>query len=192
MNIANVIAQIKANSTIFNGNIAGSADYATGMETVVSLPMPAAYVYPLEDSIIQTSGMGGSIRQEIDELTAVVVCIDNTPDRRGQAAVTTIDTIKFALFAALLNWNPNLGARSGQGMIYAGGHLIGMDRARLWWQFDFKITSTITQFDGFIPPSAPLEQVNIFDTAHANHEVDIRLQEGAKINAALTISATIR
>ena len=31
-----------------------------------------------------------------------------------------------------------------------------MDRARLRWQFDFSIETTLTDADGFQPPSVPL------------------------------------
>jgi hypothetical protein len=181
MNLSAVITQIRQYTTMFGANVAGSANYAEGLETVASLPLPACFVYPMEDSITETSGAGGSLRQEVEERIAVVVEIDNSiasgGDRRGQAAVNTIENVKYALFKALLNWNPLPIGRYAHGMWYGGGHLLGFDRARLFFEFEFYLTSFIDEDDGFVPPAAPLEEINIYDISHPPLEMDIILPQ---------------
>lgn len=165
MNIDTIILQLKANCPSFAGNIAGAADYATGLETVVSLPLPAAFVYPLEDVASENQNMGWSLRQLVQEKIAVVVEIDNSVasggDRRGQAAVTSVETLKYEIFSGLLNFNPSGLPRANQGLRYDGGTLLGFDRARLFWQFTFSLAATISETDGFQYTGVPLEQIDI-------------------------------
>jgi hypothetical protein len=188
MNIDTVITQLRTYAPIFNNNVAGAADYAKGLETVVSLPLPSCFVYPLEDAVEENSGMGGSLHQEVHERIAVVVELDNTTDRRGQSSVTSVEAIKYGIFKAILNWNPSGFGRAGQGLRYNGGHLLGMDRERIFWQFDFYLTATITQTDGFIPSAQYLQTISITDTVHP--PLVIGLQVDNQLTALATLGFT--
>lgn len=190
MDLDRVITQLRTYAPIFRGNVAGSADYATGLETVTTLPLPAAYVYPLEDTITESSGQGGSLRETVEERIAIVVEVDNSTDRRGQAAVMSLPVIKAAILKALLNWNPYPFQVYPRGMRYAGGHLLGMDRARLFWQFEMTIESYIDGLsDGWIQPAEPLEIIAIQDTEHPPVEVDIRVSNALHGAASINVTA---
>ena len=71
---------------------------------------------------------------------AVVVVLDNAGDRRGQAAVTTVDGIRAELWRALLLWPPG---SEYDGLIYDGGQMLQMDAARLYYQFEFSAETEI-------------------------------------------------
>lgn len=189
MNLDTVITQLRAYAPMFQNRVAGAADYATGLESSVNLPLPACFVFPLDDAPTESSGMGGPLRQQIEERIAVVVEADNSPDRRGQTSVTTIEAMKYAIFAAILNWNPSGLPRAGQGFRYGGGHLLGMDRARIFWQFEFYLTATIDQDDGFIPTADYLENIDITGIGYPEVSVDIAVDNQLKALATMTFTA---
>jgi hypothetical protein len=186
MNLDTVITQLKAYCPYFSGNISGSADYATGLETVVSLPLPACFVYPLDDAPSDNENMGWGLRQLVQEKIAVVIEIDNTSDRRGQTSVTSVEQAKYAIFAAILNWSPFPLTRANQGLRYGGGHLIGFDRARLFWEFIFVSDSTITEDDGFTVAGQPLTEVNISVTP-TNASPDLSLPNTDDVSVEVNI-----
>jgi hypothetical protein len=168
MNISTVIAQLKAFAPAFNGNVAGAASYVEGLETVVSLPLPAAFIYPLADDPDNNENMGWGLRQTVEERIAIVIQADNTADRRGQAAAVSIEELKYAVFAAILNWNPSGQLRANQGLRYGGGHLLGMDRARIFWQLEMVLAAVITENDGFTVAGQPLTQIDIYNQTQAD------------------------
>ena len=89
-----------------------------------------------------------------------MVEFDNSPDRRGQTAVSGVEDMKYALSSALLNWRNDVD-RAQHGLQYAGGHLLAMDRGRLWWSYEFTMEVTITDDDGFQPPSEDLVAIRV-------------------------------
>ena len=155
MNISLVIQQLRQYCPALGGRVGGAADFETGVETVVQITDPAtgkfaypvAVVIPLEDNVSADELMTGNT-QIVTETIGVIVEFDATADRRGQAAVSQVETMKYSLFGALLNWliDPSRGAR---GLYYVGGELLTFDRARLFWIFRFSFDATITDADGF-------------------------------------------
>ena len=157
MNIDAVILQLKTYAPIFNGNVAGLAQYELAKDQIW-LPPPAAYVMPLDDEATPNKNLAG-LNQIVTETVAIIVDLDNSADRRGQAASTdALLPIRTAVFAAILNWRPD-GENAARGFAYARGGLISSDRARMRWQFDFAIENTITSDDGFQLPSEPLTDI---------------------------------
>jgi hypothetical protein len=156
MKIDKVIEQLKAYAAMFEGRVAGAADFAQGVESQVWLTLPAAYVIPLDEDATENVDTT-SLRQYVTERIGVIVEIDNSTDRRGQAAATSIDDARTWIFKALLNWHidPN---RSARGLYYGGGQLREFDRARLFYQFEFCLDSTISYDDGFQVGGTPLTQ----------------------------------
>jgi hypothetical protein len=168
MNLDLVINQIKTYCPLLKGRVAGSADFDTGIETVLAITdpgsgrfaYPVAAVYPLEDdatpNTVNTIGTG--LLQTVTETIGVVVEFGATADRRGQAGVSQVEAMKYALFRALLNWNIDPG-RSSLGLYYAGGMLLTFDRARLFWEYRFSFDALITDADGFVPGGDPLTDI---------------------------------
>lgn len=138
MNLNTVISHLRTYCPSFAGRVAGSARFKN-MDEAANLLVPAAYVIPLDDNPGERMSLN-DVRQPIIESFAVVVALSNTADERGQTSVNTAhDTIRAELWAALVGWQPdNLADASRyRGIEYQGGNLLDLDRARLWYQFDF-------------------------------------------------------
>jgi hypothetical protein len=154
MDLDLVISHLRANAPFFL-LVGGAADYQAGLKTVTFTALPSAFVLPLEDDPENTNDMGGSYHQFITEKIGVVVEIDNTADRRGQGASSQMGAARAALFAALLKWLPDPDNQE-RGFEYDKGGLLDFDRARLWWQFDFRIRTLISDADCWQVAGVPL------------------------------------
>jgi len=161
MNADDVIRQIKANTRFFLHDgapqVAGAAE-ATQAIDKAWLHRPAAYVIALEDEPEPNVSLNG-LDQVVTESIAVIVDLSNRADQRGQEASSTVADARADLFTCLLNWWPD-GANAIQGMSYAGGHLVQMDRERLHWQFRFSLKIQITDADGYQPPGDPVTDIH--------------------------------
>ncbi|HWX48127.1 MAG TPA: hypothetical protein VNZ61_08745 [Roseomonas sp.] len=162
MNLDAVIQQIRIFAPVFEGRVAGAADYALAADQIW-LQQPAAYVTPLEDDAGENENQTG-LYQVVREKIGVVVDLSNAvdpTDRRGQGPVTqAVYQYRAALWAALLNWRPDP-VNQARGFAYAGGGLVGGGLTRQWlrWQFDFVVETTVTTADGWHPPSEPLREI---------------------------------
>lgn len=164
MNLDLVITQLRTYCTVLGGRVGGSADFDVGTEAVIAftdpvtnrLTYPAAVVIPLDDETRDDDqAQSGALDQALTERIGVVVEFDATADRRGQGGVDQVQAMKYALFAAILNWNPSPG-QSVRGLRYGGGRLLKLDRARLFWQFEFTLDVWLTDGDGFPISGDPL------------------------------------
>ena len=157
MNIDAVIEQLKLAAPVFAGNVAGAARYANAVSDQVWLPRPAAYVIPVEDEPEPVTNQTG-YQQIIVERIGIIVDLDNSLDRRGQAAASNaVDEVRAALLKAVANWRTDE-TRQARGFSYASGGLIqdSMNRARLQWQYDFTIKTWIDNDDVWQPTATPL------------------------------------
>jgi len=182
VNLDLVITQLRAYCPALLA-VAGVADFDTGMKTVVAISdpgtgaliYPVAVVMPLDDEADPNDTLAG-LSQVVTETIGVIVEFDASADRRGQGGVSQVETMKYALFRALLNWQVD-GTRAARGLYYGGGELLEFDRARLFWQFRFSHDATITEADGFqnygpplasilstVPVADPTAQGIVFDT----------------------------
>lgn len=152
--IETVIAQVKAYVPTLSGNVSGAADLAVAIESVSSLPLPAAFVVPVEYDPTDNDLWPG-LQQIVTERIAVVVEFDNTTGsdadaRTGFTGADQVYPMRVALFSALLSWlPPNLNA--SRGFSSGAGRMILSNRAHMLWQFEFTIDVTITDADGFGP-----------------------------------------
>ena len=130
---------------------------------------PAAVVIPLEDEAGSNDLLDGNL-QIVTETIGVIVEFDASADRRGQAGVSPVEAMKYALFRALLSWviDPERGAR---GLFYAGGELLTFDRARLFWMYRMSFEATISDADGFVPRGDPL--TNITETIQPDDPIKL-------------------
>lgn len=158
MDLVAVVAQLKAYVPAFEKRVAGAADFATGLESQVWQALPAAYVVPMKDEAEANDEQNG-LRQVITERVGVVVEFDNSQDRRGQEVTLLYESMRTALFKALLNWriDPD---RAPRGLAYGGGELVQFDRARLFYQFDFTLQIQIDDDDGFQVGWPPLVEID--------------------------------
>jgi hypothetical protein len=163
LNLDTVITQLRTYCAPLGGRVGGAADFDVGTEAVIAftdatgaLVYPAAVAIPLEDEAIDNDALPGpQLNQTVTERIGIVVEFDSTADRRGQASVDQVDAMKYAIHAAILNWNPSPGRSTG-GLRYAGGRLLKLDRARLFWQFEYSLSVMLTDGDGWQLRGDPL------------------------------------
>ncbi len=174
MNYSFLINQLKLLAPFFNGNVAGAAAYAHGVEDQVWLPLPAAYVVPLDEDAGDQPGLN-SFYQTLTERFQVIVVFDNTVDRRGQSVTELYEVARLSIFSAILNWrpdstqdNPDLVTslytpvnRSSKGIYSGGAGLVSFDRARLFYQWTFCLDCQFTAADGWQQPKKPLTVITV-------------------------------
>lgn len=171
MNLVAIIQQLRLHCPALSGNVAGAAEFHAAVEDEAYLPLPAAYVIPLDDDDGPNENQTG-LFQRGTERFGVIVVFDNATDlvndRRGQAATSNYGPMKLALRAALLNWIPppipGDVVRSARGLYAAGGELVSADRARLFYQWVFALDVQFTGADGFQATFDSLEQVDATTT----------------------------
>ena len=183
MNIDTVVQQLRTFATIFDGNVAGAAAYANGVQDQVWMPLPAAYVIPAEEDAEPNESMTGTY-QIVHERVSVIVVFPTLSaggaagltDRRGQAAAAQLRTIRASIFKAILNWQPDPDGIDtteqieGRAIYYLGGRFPqegAFDRSRFFYQFTFGLDTTITDDDGWNPTGTPLTQVKATITNQA-------------------------
>ena len=105
MDISLVIEQLRRYCPELGGRVGGAADFENGVETVITindpatgkLAYPSAVVIPLEDEPGSNDLLDGNL-QEVTETIGVIVMFDASADRRGQAAVSQVEAMKYAMF----------------------------------------------------------------------------------------------
>lgn len=135
MNLGAVVLQIRGASTRFVNRVAGSAELALAQQ--FPLREETAFVVQVADNAPNNQNDSG-INQLMTERIAVIVALrnDNSKiDILGFEAYSLVDTVRNELFVALLGWPPP-GAESL--MSYAGGRIVSIDPAWLWYQFEFE------------------------------------------------------
>lgn len=132
MNLDNVIERIRATCPSFAQRVAGAAEFAA-LPQNAKVALPAAFVIPMDDRTGEQESQN-RYRQALTDRVAVVMVLDNSADRRGQAAVTTVHSLRAELWRSLLLWPPG---PEYDGLIYEGGQGLLMDGARLYYQLEF-------------------------------------------------------
>lgn len=145
------IAQLRANCPPLAGRVAGAADFALGLRNYnENMPLPACYVVPLDQDSPGNLVMTGIV-QVVQKTIGVIVEFDARPDRRGQAPVMNYDAMEAAIFGAILNWLPVPCATVNlQGYWFVGGRFLDLDRARLFYQWEFALNWQLTDDDAWV------------------------------------------
>lgn len=154
------IASLRANAPIFGGRVAGAADFYAGLRNYnTSAPLPAAYVLPLGQDAERNTTYGG-LMQIVHKTIGIAVELDAQRDRRGQDPTMQFETIETQIMASCLNLYVGE-CRMTQGAYFAGARYLDLDRARLWYQWEFVIEWQLTELDGVQPPSVPLAHIEV-------------------------------
>lgn len=145
MDLGAVVLQVRAANTRFGNRVAGAAELAVAMES--SLLEKAAFVVQVGDSAPPNDSDSG-ITQRMTERFAVIVALENDNDKRdktGFLASDKLHDVRQELFVALLGWQ----VPGTDGLVYySAGRLIDLDRAWLWYQFEFEaVTYLSAQYD---------------------------------------------
>lgn len=139
MELEPIIAALRTRVAYFSNRIAGAAQFKMLPETA-QLQVPCAYVIPLDDSPGEHLSTN-ALRQDITDSFAVVVALSNLPDEKGQTSSHSVHEVRALLWSSLLGWSPS---SEYEPISYEGGQLLQLDRARIWYQFEF---SSVTQID---------------------------------------------
>lgn len=160
MNLDSVIARIRLKCPSFSQRVAGAAEFAV-LEPNAKVALPAAFVIPLDDQAGDQESMN-RYRQGLTDRVAVVVVLDNSADRRGQAAVTTVHAVRAELWRALLLWPPG---EEYDGLMYEGGRGLDLNAAHLYYQFEFSAATEIgvedTAQPGMVEDLPRLETIRV-------------------------------
>jgi len=116
----------------FSNRVAGAAQFKLLPETA-ALPTPCAFVIPLDDNPGDRQSEN-ALRQDITDGFAVVVALSNQSDEKGQGSANNVRQVRRLLWSALLGWEPGTEYEAIQ---YDGGQILQLDRARIWYQFEF-------------------------------------------------------
>lgn len=160
MIIATFISQLRKNAVMFAGRVAGAAEFEAGLKNYnTSMPLPSAYVRPLEEDAEPNQVWNGLI-QVVHKTIGVVVEVDAQTDRRGQAPIMDLDEVQAQIFASVLNLDIGT-CRMVRGTAYAGMRMLALDRARLFYEYMFTLDWQITDADGVQPDSMPLQSIEV-------------------------------
>lgn len=138
MKLSPIIGAIRTYCPRFENRVGGAAEYIAALESNY-LPLPSAYVIPGEDATGEQRSQT-DYWQALTENFSVAVFLKNTDERAQEAACDVIDEVRREIWQAILGWEPE----SGCGAIeYDSSDLIDVNRARLVWQFNFKVETDI-------------------------------------------------
>ncbi|EBU7767355.1 hypothetical protein DK750_21420 [Salmonella enterica subsp. enterica serovar Rovaniemi] len=141
MELKNIILALRERVPNFCGRVSGSAEFRP-LSEVGKLSLPAAYVIPLADETGEQKSQT-DYWQDCTDGFSVVVALDNRPDELGLVSVDdAVHIVRRKLWAALLGWQP--APEYTRGIEYRGGVLLDMNRAILYYKFDFQATFEIT------------------------------------------------
>jgi len=158
--MAAFISQLRANAPIFGGRVAGAAEFYAGLRNYnTSMPLPAAYVLPLGQEADANQVWNGLI-QTLHKGIGIAVELDAQTDRRGQAPTMNFEEIEAQIFASCLNMVIG-DCRMVRGASFAGARYLDLDRARLWYQWEFNIDWQITDADGVQPVGVPIKEIDV-------------------------------
>ena len=154
------ITSLRANAPVFGGRVAGAAEFYRGLKDYsTSLALPAAYVLPLGQEAERNAIYNGLI-QIVHKSIGIAVELDAQRDRRGQDAAMQFELIETQIFASCLNLYVDQ-CRMSQGTYFGGARYLDLDRARLFYQWEFVLDWQISDDDGVQPQSIPLESIEV-------------------------------
>ncbi|EKM0531137.1 hypothetical protein PTT84_001486 [Cronobacter turicensis] len=161
MKLSLIIEALRARAPSFKSRVAGAAEFQA-LESNAKMMLPAAYVIPTGDTVSRQESQT-DYYQVVNEGFAVVVVLDNRRDLRGQtAAFDAVDSIRAEIFGAILGWEPDDCTHQ---ITYDGGQVVEMNRAALYYQFDFiaerEITDLDTRHQRDLDELVPLETVAV-------------------------------
>lgn len=158
MRIGPIILRLRAANTRFGNNIGGSAELDTARNN--TLKADVAFVVPINDTV-EPNLNDADTGQSVTERFAVIVALANDTSQKEKTGVLAYDLlhdIRSQLFRAILGW----GIKGSDSLIeYAGGQLLNVHAAYVWYQFDFEFKQRLVGFDGY----SDLEGSEIVDSS---------------------------
>ena len=141
MQLGRIVIRVRTNNTVLGNNVFGAAELALAVNNTLTANEPVAFVIPLEDDA-PANIMDPNTQQVMIERFAVIVAVRADypgDDETGLIAFDSLHDIRDELFSSLVGYD--LGYEGP--IYYRRGKLLGIDRAYLWYQFEFEYTSRI-------------------------------------------------
>lgn len=158
MKLSLIVEALRDRAKSFRGRVAGAAEFQA-LNANTKMILPAAYVVPTGDTARPQESQT-DYYQIVNEGFAVVVVLDNRSDLRGQAAAfDAVDQIRREIFLAILGWEPDDDTHPIE---YEGGQVVEMNRAALYYQFDFTAQRELTDED--TRHGADLDSLGLLET----------------------------
>jgi len=161
MKIGPIALKLRLAETRFGNLVGGAAELAFALRGTLQKEM--AFVVQLAETVNPNQYDSG-INQKISERFGVIVALDNGTSDRDKTGLTAYDSlfeIRAELFKALLGWQI---PETEDLVSYGGGRILGIDRARFWYQFEFVTGTRINDEDGV---DSGVEDLVDFDTIYA-------------------------
>jgi hypothetical protein len=146
MRIGPIVLRIRLANTRFGNFIGGAAELDMALNG--TLTGEQAFVVPIEETAV-ANDYDTTINQSITERFAVVTAFENDnsdADKTGLGAYDRTHEVRSEIFKAILGWQI-VGAESL--IYYAGGQMLNIDSAYMWYQFDFEFKTRLCNFDHF-------------------------------------------
>lgn len=147
MRVSSIVFRLRDAQTIFNDAIGGVAELELVRQSKV-VTKDMAFVIPIEETV-EENIHEATLTQNLEEKFAVIVVLDNDSsqkDKYGLLSYDRLHDIRSQLFRALVGWEPYI---ADSKIEYAGGQLLPLNPAYLWYQFDFKYALKLVEFDGY-------------------------------------------
>lgn len=126
-----LIDRLRAEAPSFGQRVAGAAD-ETGILTQQVAVLPAAFVYPIAETVEPPLG-DYHLCQRVIQRWGVIAVLDATADTLGHAAaVDAFGTLRDEIWVACLGWQPD---PFSDPIYYGGAKVLKRDAARLWVGF---------------------------------------------------------
>lgn len=161
MKLSPIVLKLRLGNTTFANRIAGSAQLALAIKATLINEM--AFVIQLSEKASDNK-LDGDISQLINERFGVIVALKNDASQADKTGLTANDrlfTVRAEIFKSILGWTI-----PGQESVtsYVGGNLLDLNRAWLWYQFEFTSGLRVDKDDGF---DAGEDDLPPFDTLWA-------------------------
>jgi hypothetical protein len=141
MKLRPIVLILRLANTRFENRIAGAAELADATRNTLNAEM--AFVVQTGETITENTQAIG-IDQRMTEVFSVIVALKNDTTQKDKTGVIAYDTlfdVRSQLFDALLGLElsdeENLCVLSP--VSYAGGSVVDINRAWLWYQFNFSV-----------------------------------------------------
>jgi len=158
MLLTEIILKLRAANTSFESLIGGAVEFAIALKNTLMQEM--AFVIPYNDTASPQKNDFG-INQQITEKFSIVVAIKNdtsVQDKLGMLAYNRLHNIRAEFWTAILGWLPT-GAEHP--ISYAGGKVMDITPAWLWYEFTFSYVIRIDDDDGIVQ-----EDLDYFNTIY--------------------------
>ncbi|MGQ3072573.1 MAG: phage tail terminator protein [Ferrovibrionaceae bacterium] len=115
--------------------VAGAAEFAEVAGDRPPAAVPACYVVPLAEDVVNIDHPGWS-EDLVTIQFATVLVVQEKSDARGGAATLAVAAPRAMVRKALSGFAP---AGADEVIRYAGGRLMAFDAGRLWWQDNWAV-----------------------------------------------------